>query len=100
MLSAACSRPNALNALRDLPDAGRHRVGRNVVKKSAQRKLARNFKAGKVINVQGAGHEILMETDERRDQFWKAFEEMCRSREGLIALPSAAAGAASSPPCG
>jgi lysophospholipase len=48
------------------------------VKKSAQRKLARRFKEGKVLTVQGAGHEILMETDERRAEFWKAFEEMCR----------------------
>ena len=44
----------------------------------AQRKLARRFKEGKVLTVQGAGHEILMETDERRNQFWKDFEDMCR----------------------
>lgn len=69
--------PNALNALRDLPVLVAVASEETVVKKSAQRKLARNFKAGKVINVQGAGHEILMETDERRDQFWKAFEDMC-----------------------
>ena len=49
-----------------------------IVKKSAQRKLARRFKEAKVSTVQGAGHEILMETDERREQFWKAFEDMCR----------------------
>ncbi len=52
-----------------------------VVKKSAQRALARRFTAAKILMVEGSGHEILMETDERRDQFWKAFEEMCRKAD-------------------
>ncbi len=73
--------PNALNHLRDLPILIAIASEETIVKKSAQRKLARNFQAGKVITVQGAGHEILMETDERRDQFWKAFEEMCRKAD-------------------
>ncbi len=69
--------PNALNHLRDLPMLVAIASEETVVKKSAQRKLASRLKAAKVITVQGSGHEILMETDERRDQFWKAFEEMC-----------------------
>jgi lysophospholipase len=70
--------PGALRNLRDLPVLIAIASDETVVKKSAQRKLARNFPDGKIITVQGAGHEILMETDERRAQFWKAFEELCR----------------------
>jgi len=69
---------NALNHLRDLPVLVAIASEETIVKKSAQRKIADRLKGGKVINIQGAGHEILMETDERRTQFWKAFEEMCR----------------------
>jgi lysophospholipase len=71
-------RPDALNAVRDLPALVAIASEDTVVKKSAQRKLANRFKAGKLITVQGAGHEILMETDDRRAEFWKAFDEMCK----------------------
>jgi lysophospholipase len=49
------------------------------VKTSAQRKLARRLKAAKVLVVEGAGHEILMETDARRAVFWKAFDAMLKA---------------------
>lgn len=68
----------ALDNLRDLPVLVAIASEETVVKKSAQRKLARCFRDAKIINVQGAGHEILMETDERRAQFWKGFEDVCR----------------------
>jgi lysophospholipase len=70
--------PGALDHLRQLPTLVGLATEETIVKKSAQRKLARRFKAGKVLTIEGAGHEILMETDERREQFWKAFDEMCR----------------------
>lgn len=70
--------PNALDHLRDLPTLIAMASEETIVKKSAQRKLARRFRNEKLINIQGAGHEILMETDERRDQFWKGFEDICR----------------------
>ncbi|HVY90550.1 MAG TPA: alpha/beta hydrolase [Hyphomonadaceae bacterium] len=70
--------PAALDHLRQLPSLIAVATEETIVKKSAQRKLARRFKEGKVLTVHGAGHEILMETDERREQFWKAFEDMCR----------------------
>jgi lysophospholipase len=70
--------PAALDHLRSLPSLIAIATEETIVKKSAQRKLARRFKEGKVLTVQGAGHEILMETDERRAEFWKAFEDMCR----------------------
>lgn len=69
---------SALNHLRDLPVLVAIASEETIVKKSAQRKISDRLKGGKVISIQGAGHEILMETDERRAQFWKAFEEMCR----------------------
>ncbi|RYG30107.1 MAG: alpha/beta hydrolase [Burkholderiales bacterium] len=70
--------PNALNAVQDVPMLVAIASEETIVKKSAQRKLGNRLKSAKIINVQGAGHEILMETDERRDQFWKAFEDMCK----------------------
>jgi lysophospholipase len=70
--------PHALDHLRDLPMLVGIASDETVVKKAAQQKLASRFKAAKVITVQGSGHEILMEIDERRDQFWKAFDDMCR----------------------
>lgn len=70
--------PNALDHIRDLPTLIAMASEETIVKKAAQRKVARRFKNEKLINVQGAGHEILMETDERREQFWKGFEDVCR----------------------
>jgi lysophospholipase len=70
--------PAALDHIRTLPAVIAVATEETIVKKSAQRKLARRFKYGKLLTVQGAGHEILMETDERRAEFWKAFEDMCR----------------------
>jgi len=70
--------PAALDHLRNLPSLIALATEETIVKKSAQRKLARRFKEAKVLTVQGAGHEILMETEERRNEFWKAFEDMCR----------------------
>lgn len=70
--------PSALDHLRSLPTLIAIATDETVVKTSAQRKLARRFKEAKVLTVEGAGHEILMETDERRAVFWKAFEDMCR----------------------
>ena len=70
--------PNAAAPLKDVPILVAIASEDTIVKKSAQRKLGHRLKSAKIINVQGAGHEILMETDERRAQFWKAFEEMCK----------------------
>lgn len=70
--------PNAVAPLKDVPMLIAIASEDTIVKKSAQRKLGYRLKSAKIINVQGAGHEILMETDERRAQFWKAFEEMCK----------------------
>ena len=74
--------PGQIDHLRTLPMLIAIASEEAIVKTSAQRKLARRFREAKVINVQGAGHEILMETDDRRAQFWKAFDELCK-RAGI-----------------
>jgi len=71
-------RTGALDHLRQLPVLVGIASEETIVKKSAQRKLARQFKAGKVIVVEGAGHEILMETDARRQVFWDAFDDLLK----------------------
>jgi lysophospholipase len=73
--------PGALAHLKELPVLVGIASDETVVKKSAQRKLANRFGDTKIITVPGSGHEILMETDERRAQFWKAFDEMCRKAD-------------------
>jgi lysophospholipase len=70
--------PHSLDHVRDLPAVIAMAEEETVVKKSAQRKLARRFKDARTFVVKGSGHEILMETDARRAEFWKAFDEMCR----------------------
>jgi lysophospholipase len=70
--------PSALDHLRNLPVLVAIAGEEAVVKNAATRKLARRFKAGKTITVKGSGHEILMETDERRGEFWKAFDAMLK----------------------
>lgn len=70
--------PGALDHLRTLPAVIAIAGDDTVVKKSAQRKLARRFKRGKTITVDGARHEILMETEDRRAQLFKAFDVMLK----------------------
>jgi lysophospholipase len=47
-----------------------------LVDNSAQQAAARHLPQGKFINVPGAYHEILMETDEMRNFFMKAFDTL------------------------
>jgi lysophospholipase len=76
---SAFFQPGALDHLRDLPALVAIASEETIVKTSAQRKLARRLKAAKVLVVEGAGHEILMETDARRAVFWKAFDAMLKA---------------------
>ena len=68
----------ALDHVRKLPMVIGTATEDTVVRRSAHRKLARRLKGAKLVTVEGSGHEILMETDERRAKFWKAFDEMCK----------------------
>jgi len=47
-----------------------------LVTDTAQRQAAADLPDGKFVSVAGAEHEILMETDDRRDQFWTAFDAL------------------------
>jgi lysophospholipase len=49
-----------------------------VVDRAAQRRAARLLPRGRFVEVPGAYHEILMETDERRAFFWWAFDDLAR----------------------
>jgi lysophospholipase len=71
-------RTGALEHMRQTPILVGIASEETIVKKSAQRKLARQFKAGKVLVVEGAGHEILMEVDHRRKAFWDAFDDLLK----------------------
>ena len=68
--------PNGLGAARKLPVLVAIADKELVVRSSAQRRLSRRFKNADVLEVKGAKHEILMETDERRQKFWAAFEKL------------------------
>ncbi len=74
--------PGALDHLRNLPVLTAVAEDERIVRASAQTRLARRFREGRLVSVDGARHEILMETDARRAVFWKAFDDMCR-RAGI-----------------
>lgn len=67
-----------LDRLRGLPVLVATASEEKIVRKSAHRRIARRFQHAELITVKGAAHEILMETDERREHFWKAFDALCR----------------------
>lgn len=46
----------------------------NVVSNPAIERFAQNLNNGALVPIPGAKHEILMERDELREQFWKAFD--------------------------
>jgi alpha-beta hydrolase superfamily lysophospholipase len=50
-----------------------------VVDNAALRRAARWLPRGRLVEVPGARHEILMETDERRAFFWWAFDDLVAS---------------------
>ena len=52
--------------------AGRDRV----VPLEPQRVAAERLPRGRYVEVEGAFHELLIETDERREVFWRAFDEL------------------------
>lgn len=47
-----------------------------LVRDDAQEQVARLLPDGTFVSVKGAEHEILMETDELRNQFWTAFDAL------------------------
>lgn len=63
------------------------------VDNAAQRRAARLLPHGRLIEVPGAYHEILMETDERRGYFWRAFDALLAG----VRAPAAGHGGAPGP---
>ncbi len=68
----------ALDHLHDIPMLVAVAEDEEVVNGPASRRLAKRLKAAKTITIKNARHEILMETDDRRDAFWKAFDDMLK----------------------
>jgi lysophospholipase len=56
----------------------------------ATERFAARLKAGHAIVIPGARHEILMERDEIREQFWAAFDAFIPGTPEAIAIASSA----------
>ena len=70
-------RPGALDRLASMPMLVATATEDVIVDPVAGGKLAAKVPAARHLPVQGASHEIFMETNERRAVFWKAFDELC-----------------------
>jgi lysophospholipase len=53
-----------------------------VVDLRAIERFASRLRAGRLIVIDGAQHEIMIERDELRDQFWAAFDQFIPGVEG------------------
>ena len=53
----------------------------SLVSNRAAESLARRLKTAAHLQIPGARHEILMERDEFRDQFWAAFDAFIQGRK-------------------
>jgi lysophospholipase len=69
------ARPGALDAV-DVPVLAFVAEDDQVVDTRAQRATLSRLQAGRIVVVPGSRHEILMETDARRAQFWAAFDAL------------------------
>ncbi|WP_336605025.1 alpha/beta hydrolase [Phenylobacterium aquaticum] len=65
-----------------------------LVRDDAQKLISNYLPDGRFVSVAGAEHEILMETDDRRNQFWAAFDALA---DKLVPKPAAPAKAAPAP---
>ncbi|HZQ00961.1 MAG TPA: alpha/beta hydrolase [Reyranella sp.] len=52
-----------------------------VVDAASHRMAVGRIRGAKLVTIDGAKHEILMETDARRAEFWQAFDEFAGARE-------------------
>jgi lysophospholipase len=69
------SRPGALKTV-EIPVLMAIALDDKIIDIRDQRRVATALPNCRLIEVDGAGHEILMETDDRRGQFWQAFDEL------------------------
>ena len=68
-----------------------------LVDNAAQMAAARNLPQGKIVNVPGAYHEILMESDDMRNIFMKAFDALTGRVAPMPAEPPSATAPAAAP---
>jgi lysophospholipase len=68
----------SLEPLRALPVLACIAQEEALVNRSLQQRLAKRFKNGRMVLVKGARHEILMETDDLRAEFWEEFDKLCK----------------------
>lgn len=70
-------RPSALDRLQATPMLVCTATEDKIVDPTAGGRLAAKLSAARHLPVQGASHEIFMETDARRAFFWNAFDALC-----------------------
>lgn len=73
--SARVARPGGLERI-DIPVTIVAAGEEIVVDNAAARRAAGRLPRGRYVEVEGARHEVLMETDPRRAQFWAAFDAL------------------------
>lgn len=57
-----------------------------IVSNAAIERFAQNLNSGALVMVAGAKHEIMMERDELRDQFWRAFDAFIPGQEETLSI--------------
>lgn len=72
-------KPGALDRLAAMPMLVATATEDAIVDPTAGARLAARLPAARHLPVEGARHEIFMETDERRAIFWQAFDELCEA---------------------
>lgn len=72
-------KPGAVDRLAAMPMLVATATEDTIVDPTAGGRLAAKLPAARHLPVQGARHEIFMETDERRAAFWRAFDEVCET---------------------
>lgn len=73
-LAAQVARPGAMERIA-IPLTAVIAGDERLVENAAVRRAVGRAPKGQVIEVEGAYHEVLMETDDRRATFWRAFDE-------------------------
>jgi len=72
-------KPGALDRVGAMPMLVATATEEVIVDPAAAPRLLPKLNGARHLAVQGANHEIFMETDERRAAFWRAFDELCEA---------------------
>jgi lysophospholipase len=71
-------KPGALDRVKAMPMLVCTASEEAIVDPTAAARVAALLPNARHLPVQGASHEIFMETDDRREIFWQAFDELCQ----------------------